>query len=67
MLEVRLLGQFDVRLDGRHIDLPTRPAQALLAYLILHVGTRKRREQLAGLLWPDSDEANARNNLRQAL
>jgi DNA-binding SARP family transcriptional activator len=67
MLEVRLLGQFDVRLDGRHIDLPTRPAQALLAYLALHVGTRTRREQLAGLLWPDADEASARNNLRQAL
>ncbi len=67
MLEVRLLGQFEVRLDGRPIDLPTRPAQAMLAYRILHVGTRTRREQLAGLLWPDSDAANARNNVRQAL
>ncbi len=67
MLEVRLLGQFDVRLDGRPIEIASRPAQSLLAYLILNPGTAHRREKLAGLLWPDTAEANARRNLRQAL
>ncbi len=67
MLELRLLGQFDLRLDNRPIDLPSRPAQSLLAYLALRPGTAYRRERLAGLLWPDATEANARRYLRQAL
>ncbi len=67
MLELRLLGQFDLRLDNRPIDLPSRPAQSLLAYLALKPGTAYRRERLAGLLWPDATEANARRYLRQAL
>lgn len=67
MLEAHLLGQFALRLDGRTVDLPSRPAQSLLAYLLLNRDAALRRERLAGLLWPDSSEANARRNLRQAL
>jgi DNA-binding SARP family transcriptional activator/predicted ATPase len=67
MLEVRLLGQFRVMLDGEVIEIASRPAQSLFAYLILNPGTEHRREKLAGLFWPDSSESNARNNLRQAL
>jgi DNA-binding SARP family transcriptional activator len=67
MLEVRVLGQFDVRLNNNPVDIPSRPAQSLLAHLILTAGTPHRREQLAGLLWPDATEANARSNLRHTL
>ncbi len=67
MLRVRLLGQFDVRLNDAPVDIPSRPAQSLLAYLILFAGTPHRRERLAGLLWPDASEANARSNLRHAV
>jgi DNA-binding SARP family transcriptional activator len=67
LLVVKLLGQFDVRLDGTPIEISGRPAQSLLAYLILRPGIAFRREKLAGLLWPDATEANARNNLRNAL
>ncbi len=67
MLGVRLLGQFDVRVDGEHIPIASRPSESLFAYLILHAGKLHRREKLAGLLWPVSTERNARNNLRQAL
>ena len=67
MLEVRLLGQLDVRKDGTLLEIPSRPAQSLFAYLILNAGVTNRREKLAGLLWPDTQESNARNNLRQAL
>jgi serine/threonine protein kinase/tetratricopeptide (TPR) repeat protein len=67
MLEVRLLGKFAVTLAGRPIEIPSHPGQLLLAYLLLNAGKTHRREKLAGLLWPDSDEANARNNLRQTL
>jgi non-specific serine/threonine protein kinase len=67
MLEVRLLGKFEVRRDGRTIAITSRPAQSLFAYLILHAGTAHRREKLAGMLWPDSLEETARDNLRHAL
>ncbi len=67
MLEIRLLGQFDLRQDGEQIELPSRPARTLLAYLVLTIGTHHPRERLAGLLWPESSEPNARKNLRQAL
>ena len=67
MLEVKLLGQFDVRREGASIAVPSRPAQSLLAYLILNAGTAYRREKLAGLLWPDSTEENARSYLRHEL
>jgi DNA-binding SARP family transcriptional activator len=67
MLEVRLLGRFELRQDGTAVLLPSRPAQSLLAYLVLSAGTAHRREKLAGLLWPETDEDNARSNLRHAL
>jgi predicted ATPase/DNA-binding SARP family transcriptional activator len=67
MLEVRLLGKFEVSRDGNPIAIASRPAQSLFAYLILSAGTSHRREKLAGLLWPDSLEETARDNLRHAL
>ena len=67
MLEVRLLGQFQIHIDGKTVTIPFRAEQSLLAYLILNAGTAFRREHLSGLLWPDSDEANAKGYLRQAL
>ncbi len=67
MLEVRLLGTFELRLDGDPVEIPSRPAQTLTAYLFLNPGVQHRRERLAGLLWPDSDESNARSNLRHTL
>ena len=67
MLEIRLLGQFNLRQDGVLIEMPSRPATVLLAYLVLTRGTHHPRERLAGLLWPDSDENKAKKNLRQAL
>jgi len=62
-----LLGTFDVRQAGTSIAISSRPAQSLLAYLVLTAGTPHRREKLAGLLWPDSLEETARDNLRHAL
>jgi predicted ATPase/DNA-binding SARP family transcriptional activator len=67
MLEVKLLGQFEVKLESVRLSIPSRNAQALFAYLVLHAGKSHRREWLAGLLWPDSSEENARSNLRHEL
>lgn len=67
MLQIRLLGQFDLRLDGRRVVIPTRAGQSLFAFLALNAGTPHRREKLAGMLWPDTSDENARRNLRQEL
>ncbi len=67
MLEIHLFGQMNVQIDGRPVEVPSRPAQLLLAYLALHAGQAQPRAKLGGLLWPDSDEKNARSNLRHAL
>ena len=67
-LDVRLLGGFEARLDtGQKITLSTRKAEALLAYLACAPDKARSRDQLAGLLWSDRAEAQAKNSLRQAL
>lgn len=67
MLDIRLLGQFSVMLDGRPLAIRSRPAQLLLDYLLLNTGAPQPRETLADVLWPDSSPNNARANLRHAL
>lgn len=67
MLQVRFLGQFDVRADGKRVIIPSRASQSLFAFLILSAGTAHRREKLAGQFWPDTLDENARANLRREL
>ena len=67
-LTVRLFDQFYLAVDGVPVNAiqPGRQ-QAILAYLILHRATPVPRRHLAFLFWPDSSEAQAHANLRQAL
>ncbi len=67
MLQIRLLGQFDVRIDGKRVAISSRAGQSLLAYLVLTAGTPHRREKLAGMFWPDTSDENSRKNLRNEL
>jgi non-specific serine/threonine protein kinase len=67
MLEIRLLGTFEIKDGNRLVTTTSRPAQSLFAYLVLNAGSFYRREKLAGMLWPDSLEETARDNLRHAL
>lgn len=61
---LKVLG--DARLVGGELSLrPERKTAAVLAYLALEGPTP--RSKLAGLLWPDSEEATARNNLAQLI
>src|SRR5713226_7038579 len=67
-LSLTLLGGVQARLDpGPAIALPTRKAQALLAYLALPLGRPHPRDKLAALLWGGIREESARASLRQAL
>ncbi|MGC4045073.1 MAG: winged helix-turn-helix domain-containing protein [Armatimonas sp.] len=68
--EVRLLGQLSVVFsDGRETltRFRTRKASLLLALLALRPGQSVARETLVEYLWPDLDEAAARDNLSTAL
>ncbi|HET6443147.1 MAG TPA: AAA family ATPase [candidate division Zixibacteria bacterium] len=67
MLGIYLLGHFKMTVDGVPVGLPSRQAQSLLAYLLIHRDKRHRREMLAGLLWPDLEENKARSRLRYAI
>lgn len=67
MLTIKLLGQFEICANGEPLALPTRASQTLAAWLLLKPGITHRREHVAGTIWPDSTEKNARGNLRHAL
>ena len=67
VLKIFLLGEFRLQAGAQAVPLRSRPAQSLLAYLALHSGMAQRRERLAGLLWPEATESNARSYLRQSL
>src|ERR1051325_148436 len=67
-LSLSLLGGFQARFDsGDPVALPTRKAQALLAYLAQPVGQAHPREKLAALLGGGIREESSRASLRQAL
>ncbi len=67
-VEVRLLGGFDVRVDGRPITgFESQKVRGLLAYLIVGRGTPRSREGLAELFWPEHAPVSGRSSLRQAL
>jgi DNA-binding SARP family transcriptional activator len=66
-LRVRLLGRVEIILDGRHL----RPFNSLRLQRFLALIALRRdlqhRSRLAFELWPDSDERQARTNLRKLL
>jgi DNA-binding SARP family transcriptional activator len=66
-LEIRLLGEIEVRRDGQLLDFPTQKVKELLVYLVLQRDRAHPRTMLANLLWPDADEERGRGNLRKAL
>jgi DNA-binding SARP family transcriptional activator/Tfp pilus assembly protein PilF len=65
-LEISLLGPPQIELDGTAIEVDTRKAIALLAYLAMESGP-KQRESLATLLWPESEPSRGRAALRRTL
>lgn len=67
-LHIYLLGGFRLTYGDESIKSVKSPRlQSLLAYLVLHRDAPQSRQHLAFLLWPDTSEAQARNNLRNLL
>jgi DNA-binding SARP family transcriptional activator len=68
MLKISLLGDFYISHDEASVkDIDTPRLQSFLAFLILHREAPQLRSHLAFLFWPDTDEAQARSNLRTLL
>lgn len=65
LLEVRLLGEPEAQVDGKPIDVDTRKAIAVLAYLAVEGPTT--RDTLTALLWPEAPPDRARATLRRTL
>src|SRR5256712_10563694 len=66
LLRLAVLGPPEVVHEGSRITFALRKALALLLYLAVEGGMHPRRK-LAALLWPDSEPADARKTLRNAL
>jgi DNA-binding SARP family transcriptional activator/DNA-binding transcriptional ArsR family regulator len=67
VLHITTFGGLQIERDGPPLDLPSRTARHLLAYLILHHDRSLARDLLGGTFWPDRSNALARRALSQAL
>ncbi|HYZ46273.1 MAG TPA: BTAD domain-containing putative transcriptional regulator, partial [Actinomycetota bacterium] len=65
-IELELLGAPKVTIDGAPLEVDTRKAIALLAYLAV-TGQERQRDSLSGLLWPEYEPTHARAALRRTL
>src|SRR5215468_10932961 len=62
-----LLGRFELTGPGGVVDLPSKKLAALLTYLACTAPKPQPRERLSALLWGSHFDAQAKQNLRQAL
>src|SRR5258708_7081639 len=68
LLSIRLFGILEIQFGGVSLHpQPPRRAQRLLVLLILLHGKEVPRAVLAEKLWPETDEEQMHNNLRQCL
>ncbi len=63
---IRLFGPPRIERDGQAAHVDTKKAIALLAYLAV-ARRPAARDELAALLWPESDQTRARSALRRTL
>ena len=66
VLRLAVFGPPEVFHEGSRLPFALRKAQALLLYLAVEGGMHPR-SKLAALLWPDSEPADARKTLRNAI
>jgi predicted ATPase/DNA-binding SARP family transcriptional activator len=65
-LDIHLFGSPRISYNGEAIEIDTRKAVAMLAYLAV-TGQRHSRDSLAALLWPEYDHRRGRAALRRTL
>jgi serine/threonine-protein kinase len=70
MIRFLVFGSLELRADdGRDLRAVLKHSKhaALLAYLAVSINGLHRREKITALLWPDLDDARARNALSKAI
>jgi DNA-binding SARP family transcriptional activator len=68
VLLISLLGEQTVADDqGANVRVRSSRALVLVAFLVMHAGSPQARQRIAGLLWPESTDAQALTNLRREL
>jgi len=65
-LRLFFLGPPRIERDGQTLNIDTRKATAMLAYLAL-TGERQTRDALAAFLWPEFEDSRAKAALRRTL
>jgi hypothetical protein len=63
MIEIRLLGPFDLVINGRSTALGSGKQRRMLAALALEANRPMSTDRLIGRLWDDSRPASARANV----
>jgi adenylate cyclase len=64
---IGIFGTFAIRCGSTPVELPSRKARAVVAYLVLQDAHEAQRETLIGLLWSGVSEEKGRSSLRQSL
>jgi DNA-binding SARP family transcriptional activator/tetratricopeptide (TPR) repeat protein len=68
MLHVSLLGEQTIADDlAGNVRARSSRAVVLVAFLVVHAESPQARQRIAGLLWPESTDAQALTNLRREL
>ena len=68
VLAVRLLGAFELTIDGQRVtDWRGQRTQSLMQFLTAHRHRSVPRDELITAVWPDTDEDGGRHRLHQAV
>lgn len=62
--KLQVLGSFESMVNNQSIQFRTDKIRALLAYLAIESSVPQSKRSLATLLWGNTDDSNARTNLR---
>lgn len=67
LIEIRLLGTFDIRRCGASVELAGAHARTIVAVLALAAGSPVTADAVAGRLWPDRDPRDVRASIHTAM
>ena len=67
-LEVRMLGTFELMIDGRRVThWHGQRTRSLMQFLVAHRQRGVSRHELIAAIWPDADDGNGRHRLHQGI